>query len=160
MQDIKDITLVALAHTISLILHKRSSWYCGSVSLTHIYSLGTSRCSSLTGVAKKGVIHNIMKSLLNRFSTCLVIVTKSSKTFSSSRNRTIFVWPWNENARTREKQLMNGNRALWLVCWMDTNGANASPSECSAEARLHARRTFKKWIDTLLWHYSAKWLAY
>ena len=30
-------------------------------------------------------------------------------------NRAIFVWPWNENARTKQKQLTNGNRAIWLV---------------------------------------------
>ena len=78
------------------------------------YSLGTSRCSSLAGVAKKRVIHNITKSLLNRFRTCLVIVTKSSKTFSSSPNRAIFVWSWNEKAQTKQKQQMNGNRVLWL----------------------------------------------
>ena len=32
-----------------------------------------------------------------------------------------FVWPWNENARTKQKQQTNGNRAIWLVYRMDTN---------------------------------------
>ena len=36
-------------------------------------------------------------------------------------NRAIFVWPWNENARTKQKQQTNGNRAIWLVYRMDTN---------------------------------------
>ena len=35
--------------------------------------------------------------------------------------RAIFVWPWNENARTKQKQQTNGNRAIWLVYRMDTN---------------------------------------
>ena len=33
----------------------------------------------------------------------------------------IFVWSWNENARTRQKQQTNENRAIWLVCRTDTN---------------------------------------
>ena len=33
----------------------------------------------------------------------------------------IFVWPWNENARTKQKQQTNGNRAIWLVYRTDTN---------------------------------------
>ena len=35
--------------------------------------------------------------------------------------RAIFVWPWNENARTKQKQQANGNRAIWLVYRTDTN---------------------------------------
>ena len=33
----------------------------------------------------------------------------------------IFVWPWNENARTKQKQQTSGNRAIWLVYRTDTN---------------------------------------
>ena len=36
-------------------------------------------------------------------------------------NRAIFVWPWNENARTNQKKQANGNRVIWLVYRMDTN---------------------------------------
>ena len=36
-------------------------------------------------------------------------------------NRAIFAWPWNENARTKQKQQTNGNRAIWLVYRTDTN---------------------------------------
>ena len=35
--------------------------------------------------------------------------------------RAIFVWPWNENAPTKQKQQTNGNRAIWLVYRTDTN---------------------------------------
>ena len=35
--------------------------------------------------------------------------------------RAIFVWPWNENAETKQKQLTNENRAIWLVYRTDTN---------------------------------------
>ena len=32
----------------------------------------------------------------------------------------IFVWPWNENAWTKQKPQTNGNRAIWLVYRTDT----------------------------------------
>ena len=35
--------------------------------------------------------------------------------------RPIFVWPWNENSRTKQKQHTNGNRVIWLVYRTDTN---------------------------------------
>ena len=35
--------------------------------------------------------------------------------------RAIFVWPWNENARTKQKQQMNENRTIWLIYRTDTN---------------------------------------
>ena len=40
---------------------------------------------------------------------------------SSIFYRAIFVWPWNENARTKQKQQTNGNSAIWSVYWTDTN---------------------------------------
>ena len=36
-------------------------------------------------------------------------------------HRAIFVWPWNENARKKQKQQSNGNRAIWLVYRTDAN---------------------------------------
>ena len=33
----------------------------------------------------------------------------------------IFVWTWNENARTKQKQQTNGKRAISLFCRTDTN---------------------------------------
>ena len=36
--------------------------------------------------------------------------------------RAFFAWPWNENARTKQKQQTNGNRWIWLLCQgTDTN---------------------------------------
>ena len=35
--------------------------------------------------------------------------------------RAIFVWPWNENARTKQKQQTSGNKAIWLVYRTATN---------------------------------------
>ena len=49
--------------------------------------------------------------------SCAVPLKKCTK----KRDRTIFVWPWNENARTKQKQQKNGNRAIWLVYRTDTN---------------------------------------
>ena len=44
-------------------------------------------------------------------------------TFSFDTNFTFssFVRPWNENTRTKQKQQMNENRAIWLVYRTDTN---------------------------------------
>ena len=33
----------------------------------------------------------------------------------------IFVWPWNDSARTKKEQQTNENRAIWLVYRTDTN---------------------------------------
>ena len=35
--------------------------------------------------------------------------------------RAIFIWLWNENAPTKQKQETNGIRAIWLVYQIDTN---------------------------------------
>ena len=35
--------------------------------------------------------------------------------------RAIFVWPWNENARTKQTKQTNGTRTVWLVYRTDTN---------------------------------------
>ena len=35
--------------------------------------------------------------------------------------RAIFMWLWNENAPTKQKQESNGIRAIWLVYQIDTN---------------------------------------
>ena len=40
---------------------------------------------------------------------------------TSQHNRVIFVWSWNENAQTKQKQQTNVNRAVWLVYRTDTN---------------------------------------
>ena len=50
--------------------------------------------------------------------TFLAVLSRGTICFPS---RAIFVWPWNENAQTKQKQQTNGNRALWLVCRTDTN---------------------------------------
>ena len=44
-----------------------------------------------------------------------------SSKYRFSYFRAIFVWPWNENPRTKQKQQTNGNRAIWLVYRTDTN---------------------------------------
>ena len=37
------------------------------------------------------------------------------------KKRVVFVGPWNENVRLKQKQQTNGNRAIWLVYRTDTN---------------------------------------
>ena len=46
---------------------------------------------------------------------------RSLGNFGLFTRKAIFVWPWNENSRTKQKQQTNGNRAIWLVCRTDTN---------------------------------------
>ena len=73
--------------------------------------------------------------------------------------RAIFVWPWNENARTKQKQQTNGNRAIWLVFQrIQTLVGFGWLSERSAE-KTSCLRTFLKSIDTSLWRHTATRLA-
>ena len=48
---------------------------------------------------------------------CLMIVRSRSHSLDENiwGNRAIFLWPWNGNARTKQKPQTNGNRAVWLV---------------------------------------------
>ena len=48
-------------------------------------------------------------------------INKPYHTHTSVNNRTISVWPWHGNARTKQKQQTNGNRTIWLVYRTDTN---------------------------------------
>ena len=36
-------------------------------------------------------------------------------------SRAVFVWPWNENALTKQRKQTNGNRAIWLVYRTDSD---------------------------------------
>ena len=57
-------------------------------------------------------------------SHCLIfdeISWHSSFKQQNLNDRAIFVWPWNENGRTKQKQQTYGNRAIWLVYLKDTN---------------------------------------
>ena len=59
---------------------------------------------------------------------------------SSIFYRAIFVWPWNENARTKQKQQTNGNSAIWSVYWTDTNAGGFSLVKRTLRWKnLHAR---------------------
>ena len=46
---------------------------------------------------------------------------RSLGNFGLFTRRAIFVWPWNENSRTKQKQQTNGNRAIGLVYRTYTN---------------------------------------
>ena len=53
-------------------------------------------------------------------------------------NRAIFVRPWNENARTKQKQQTKENRAIWLVYRTDAKGRGFWLVKRRVE-KLHAR---------------------
>ena len=46
---------------------------------------------------------------------------RNRASFWTANNRAIFVSPWNERGRTKQKQQTNGNRAIWLVYRTDTS---------------------------------------
>ena len=115
--------------------------------------LTLSRPSLLISTLRKRV-HRILRSMnaitlmLLRLKLCPIsskmdftsLVIASTLSFLSSAVwnriiRAIFVWPWNESARTKQKQQMNGNRAIWLVYRTDrqTRLAFHWLSECSGE---------------------------
>ena len=50
-----------------------------------------------------------------------LVLVKILKTTMEGSFRAIYIWPWNENAQTIQKQQKNGNRANWLVYRTDTN---------------------------------------
>ena len=77
------------------------------------------RSLTLTGLGgegdlqpKIGVLH-----MNGAFLTLLPLSMPSQ----SADLRAIFVWPWNENAQTKQKQQTNGIRAIWLVYRTDAN---------------------------------------
>ena len=69
-------------------------------------------------VAKAPYIHECDSSIL------VLLQTPNAEKCPDSLNklfRAIFVSLWNENARTKQKQQANGNKAIWLVYRTYTN---------------------------------------
>ena len=71
--------------------------------------------TSLHKIIDSGQLLNICEILFVQVKTRIRIVKKSWTI------KSIFVWPWKENARTKQKKQTNGNRAIWLVYRTDTN---------------------------------------
>ena len=63
----------------------------------------------------------ITQSLSVEFGLLISIVSGIPNSLRWITDRAIFVWPWNENAQTKQKQQTNRNRAIWLVYQTDTN---------------------------------------
>ena len=61
------------------------------------------------------IVHSVTS-----LSICL-IAFQSELMVQKLNIRAIFVWPWNKNARTIQKQQTNRNRAIWLVYRTHTN---------------------------------------
>ena len=61
--------------------------------------------------------------------------------FKDIEDRAIFVWPWNKNAQTKQKQQTNGKKAIWLVYRTDTNarGFLLVKQTLRGWKKLHAR---------------------
>ena len=75
--------------------------------------------------------------------------------------RAIFVWPGNENVWKKQKQQTNGNRAIWLVCWMDTNASGfwLVKQTLGSKNFMLKKLSRKLSINTLLWRHTATRLA-
>ena len=55
-------------------------------------------------------------------STKITLLDGKRRNGTLKRNdKAIFAWPWNEDARTKQKQQTNENRAIWLVYRRDAN---------------------------------------
>ena len=64
--------------------------------------------------------------------------------------RAIFVWPWNQNMQTKQKQQTNRNRPIWLVYQMiQTRMAFGWLSKRSGEKKLHAQELSRNQYFTL-----------
>ena len=73
----------------------------------------------------------------------MLSVTTNS-VWSSIANRTIFVWPWNENARTEQEQQANENSAIWLVYRTDLTNALGHVGWLSKRTIGRSNNTFSK----------------
>ena len=74
--------------------------------------------------------------------------------------RTIFVWPGNENVRTKQKQQTNANRAIWLVYRTDTNARGPFlVKRTLGRKNFMPARTFLKSIDASHWRHTTTRLA-
>ena len=67
-------------------------------------------------------------------------------------NSAIFVRPWNENARTKQKQQTNESRAIWLVYRTDSKGRGFRLVKRRVK-KLHARELSRNqpilWFDVM-----------
>ena len=89
-----------------------------------------------------------------------LVLVKILKTTMKGSIRAIYVWPWNENVQTIQKQQKNGNRANWLVYQTDTNaGGFWLVKGTIGWKKPSCPRTCWKSTDTLLWCHTATWLA-
>ena len=87
------------------------------------------------------------------FQPCWQFLVKILKTTMEGSIRAIYIWPWNENVQTIQKQQKNGNRVNWLVYRTD-----GWLREHSAE-KTSCPRTCWKLTNTSLWRDTATWLA-
>ena len=67
----------------------------------------------------------------------------------------IFVWPWNKNARTKQKQQTNGNRTIWLVYRTDTNARGFWLVKRTLGWKNFMPKNFLEISDTSLWRHTA-----
>ena len=71
----------------------------------------------------------------------------------------IFVWPWNENARIKQKEQTNTNRVIWSAYQSDTNAHGFWLVKWTLWWKNFLSKNFLVSIDTSLWHHTATQLA-
>ena len=71
----------------------------------------------------------------------------------------IFVWPWNENVRIKQKEQTNTNRVIWSAYQSDTNAHGFWLVKWTLWWKNFLSKDFLVSIDTSLWHHTATQLA-
>ena len=88
-----------------------------------------------------------------------LVLDKILKTTMKGSIRAIYIWPWNENVWTIQKQQKNGNRANWLVYQTDTNAGGFWLVKGTLGWKNFTPKNLWKSTNTSLWHHTATWLA-
>ena len=88
-----------------------------------------------------------------------LVLVKILKTAMEGSIRAIYVWPWNENARTIQKQQKNGNRANWLVYRTDANAGGFWLVKGTLGWKNFMPKNLLVSTNTSLWRHTATWLA-
>ena len=66
----------------------------------------------------------------------------------------IFVWPWNENERIKQKEQTNTNRVIWSAYQSDTNARGFWLFKWTLSWKNFLSKNFLVSIDTSLWHHT------
>ena len=89
-----------------------------------------------------------------------LVLVKILKTTMEGSIRAIYIWPWNENVQTIQKQQKNGNRVNWLVYQTDTNAGGFWLVKGTLSWKNFMPKNLHCWksTNTSLWRHTATWI--